>query len=45
MIRESKQIKGCIKTCKKLKTTVLGVFITILTKIGFYNKYTKPFFR
>ena len=38
------KLKVIVKTTKMLKTTILVALIAFLTKIGIYNKYTKPIF-
>ena len=36
------KLKVIVKTTKMLKTTILGFIIAILSKLGIYNKATKP---
>ena len=36
------KFKVIVKTHKMLKTTILGFIIAILSKLGIYNKATKP---
>ena len=39
------KLKIVLKTSRMLKTNLIMILITILTKLGIWNKYTEPLFK
>nr|YP_011014452.1 hypothetical protein V2724_mgp27 [Pallidohirschioporus biformis]WQA11105.1 hypothetical protein [Pallidohirschioporus biformis] len=39
------KLKIVVKTSRMLKTNLLGILITVLMKLGLWNKHTEPYFK